>query len=52
LLSFDSGETTTVMELPTGLTGPSLDIAPDGRSFVCAQVDQLGADLMLVEGFR
>jgi eukaryotic-like serine/threonine-protein kinase len=52
LLRFDTGKTTTVMELPASPQGPSLEISPDGQWFLCAQFDQLGADLMLVEGFR
>jgi Tol biopolymer transport system component len=52
LFRFDTGEKTTVMELPQALSGPSLEISPDGQSFLCAQFDMVGADLMLVENFR
>ena len=52
LLRFDTGETSTVMQLASALAGPSLEISPDGKWFLYAQVDQMGADLMLVEDFR
>jgi Tol biopolymer transport system component/predicted Ser/Thr protein kinase len=52
LLRLDTGEKTTVMELPQALSGPSLEISSDGQSFLCAQFDMAGADLMLVENFR
>jgi hypothetical protein len=52
LLRFDTGEKVTVMELPSPLQGPSLEISPDGQWFLCSQYDELGADLMLVENFR
>ncbi len=42
-------ETMTKVESPTL---SCLTVAPDGRSILCSQSDQLGGDLMLVENFR
>jgi hypothetical protein len=39
------------MEVPAQ-PGAAVDIAPDGKSFVRTQSDQVGSDLMLMESFE
>jgi Tol biopolymer transport system component len=48
--SFETGESAAVAHIGTPEYG--LDVSPDGRYLVYAQMDDRGGDLMLVEHFR
>jgi Tol biopolymer transport system component len=50
LYDFATGTTSTV--LPMGRPEFGLDVSPDGRYLVYAQLDDPASDLMLVENFR
>lgn len=51
LLNFATGAQTEVMKLLKP-ADDGLTVSPDGRTLMYSQVDHLGRDLMLVEGFR
>ena len=48
--SFATGATRTI--LPTGIPEYGIDISPDGRYLVYAQLDDPASQLMLVENFH
>ena len=48
--NFATRTTTTI--LPMGHPEYGLDVSPDGRYLVYAQLDDPASDLMLVENFR
>jgi Tol biopolymer transport system component/predicted Ser/Thr protein kinase len=52
--SFSTGRVRQIakMEKEAVIAGPGLAISPDGQSILCAQVDQNGGDIILVENFR
>lgn len=50
-LNFATGKTTPVIRLPRSL-GTGMDISPDGRALLFAQIESISEDLMLVEGFQ
>ncbi len=52
-LDASTGEESVVAELPAGVQPfVTLTVSPDGRTLLYDRIDQLGADLMLVENFR
>jgi hypothetical protein len=50
-LSFKTGKRTPVLTIPRH-GGHGLDVSPDGRTLLFAQLDSFTQDLMLVENFR
>jgi hypothetical protein len=50
-LSFATGKVTPMLTIPRH-AGHGLDISPDGRTLLWAQLDSYTEDLMLVENFR
>ena len=53
-LDFRTGQVLPIFELERDPVrgSPSLDVSPDGRWILYAQVDQRVSNIMLVEGFR
>jgi hypothetical protein len=47
---FSTGKTTTLLNI--GHPEFGLDVSPDGRYLLYAQLDDPGGDLMLIENFR
>jgi serine/threonine protein kinase len=47
----DTGRVTPVLTIPAH-AGHGLDISPDGRTLLWAQLDSYTEDLMLVENFK
>ena len=50
-LDFASGDTHNVVEIPRQIQH-GLSVTKDGKNLIWSQLDQTGADLMLVENFR
>jgi Tol biopolymer transport system component/serine/threonine protein kinase len=52
--SFATGQVTQIatLEKPIVQWFPGLAVSPDGRWILCAQLDQSGSDIILVENFR
>jgi Tol biopolymer transport system component len=48
--SFATGTSSTILQM--GFPAYGLDISPDGRYLIYAQLDNPGSNLMLVEHFR
>jgi hypothetical protein len=50
-LRFTTGRATTVLTIPRH-AGHGLDVSPDGRTLLWAQLDAYTEDLLLVENFK
>lgn len=50
-LNFKTGVTSEILKI-TKPTDLGVAVSPDGKELLYTQIDYLGIDLMLVEGFR